>query len=67
MWGQMHEERAIKKYAELTGNSVTSCGLFLFPCGSLGSTPDGNHGIIQSSTSGNGIHLFVIRNKFIRK
>ena len=52
LWGQMHEEHAIKKYAELTGNNVTPCGLFLFPCGFLGSTPDG---IVQSRTSGNGI------------
>ena len=41
MWGQMHEEVATEKYKELTGNKVTPAGLFLFPCGYLGCSPDG--------------------------
>ena len=52
LWGQMHEEHAIKEYSKVTGNSVTPCGLFLFPCGFLGSTPDG---IVQSRTFGKGV------------
>lgn len=41
MWGQMHEELATNQYMETTGNIVENAGLFLFPCGYLGSTPDG--------------------------
>ena len=48
----MHEEHAIKEYSKVTGNSVTPCGLFLFPYEFLGSTPDGR---VQSTTSGNGM------------
>ncbi|XP_065062194.1 uncharacterized protein LOC135689022 [Rhopilema esculentum] len=41
MWGQMHEEMAIQSYSQITGNTVTKTGLHLFPCGFLGSSPDG--------------------------
>ena len=41
MWGQMHEDHAIKQYMAETGNNVEKAGLYLFPCGYLGSTPDG--------------------------
>ena len=41
MWGQMHEDHAIQQYIEKTGNDVEKAGLYLFPCGYLGSTPDG--------------------------
>ena len=41
MWGQMHEDHAIQKYKEKAGNDVEKAGLYLFPCGYLGSTPDG--------------------------
>ena len=37
----MHEEHAIEEYSKLSGNRVKPAGLFLFPCGFLGSTPDG--------------------------
>ena len=41
MWGQMHEAQAIQEYMEKTGNMVKPAGLHLFPCGFLGSSPDG--------------------------
>eukprot|EP00795_Rhopilema_esculentum_P014936 gene14936-6079_t len=41
MWGQMHQETALKRYINETGNVVEQCGLLLFPCGFLGSSPDG--------------------------
>ena len=41
MWGQVHEEMAIQSYSQITGNTVTKTGLHLFPCGFLGSSPDG--------------------------
>lgn len=41
MWGQMHEDAAMKAYQDFTGNTVEKAGLFLFPCGYLGCTPDG--------------------------
>ncbi len=47
----MHKEHAIKEYTKLTGNAVKPAGLFLFPCGFLGSTPDG---IFDSNSSSNG-------------
>ena len=41
MWGQVHEEVAIEKYIEVTGNKVEPAGLILFPCAYLGCSPDG--------------------------
>lgn len=41
IWGQMHEEEALKKYKGSTGNTVLPSGLQLFPCGYLGCSPDG--------------------------
>ena len=41
MWGQMHEKVALETYITQTGNNVQECGLFLFSCGFLGSSPDG--------------------------
>ena len=41
MWGQMHEDTAIKAYENKTGNRVQDIGLCLFECGFLGSSPDG--------------------------
>ena len=49
MWGQMHEQIAIERYQQTTGNKVQPAGLYLFPCGLLGSTPDG---IIEDSCDG---------------
>ena len=40
MWGQMHEAQAIQDYMLKTGNKVKQAGLYLFPCGFLGSSPD---------------------------
>ena len=37
----MHEDHAIQQYKEKAGNDVEKAGLCLFPCGYLGSTPDG--------------------------
>ena len=37
----MHEDHAIQQYIEKTGNDVQKAGLYLFPCGNLGSTLDG--------------------------
>ena len=41
IWGQMHEKIALETYEKETGNKVQECGLSLFPCGFLGSSPDG--------------------------
>ena len=41
IWGQMHEQVALEHYKELTGNHVEDTGIHLFPCGFLGSSPDG--------------------------
>ena len=41
MWGQMHEETAIKAYVAKTKFRVDQIGLCLFECGFLGSSPDG--------------------------
>ena len=41
MWGQMHEEQAIKEFMQKTGNKVKPLGLNLLPCGFLCSSPDG--------------------------
>ena len=41
MWGQMHEQIAIERHEQTTGNKIQPAGLYLFPCGLLGSTPDG--------------------------
>ena len=49
MWGQMHEQIAIERYQQTTGNKVQPAGLYLFPCGFLGSTPGG---IIEDSCDG---------------
>ena len=38
--GQMHEKIAFDIYSNETGNKVLECGVFLFPCGFLGSSPD---------------------------
>ena len=45
IWGNMHEEIALKAYIEKTGNQVVQSGLQLFPC-----SPDGI--IIPKETSG---------------
>ena len=56
MWGKMHEAQAIKDYMQKTGNKVKPAGLFIFPCGLLGSSPDGiiehaaaqnDHGVLE--------------------
>ena len=56
MWGQMHEAQAIQDYMQKTGNKVKQAGLYLFPCGFLGSSPDGiielaaaqnDHGVLE--------------------
>ena len=55
MWGQMQESLVINQYMKATGNTVQNAGLYLFPCGYLGSTPDG---IITSPSlelPGNGV------------
>eukprot|EP00795_Rhopilema_esculentum_P010083 gene10083-18733_t len=49
MWGQMHEDVAIKAYIEVTGNTVKPARLYLFLCGFLGCSPDG---IIEEMSSG---------------
>ena len=41
MWGQMHEDLAIRAYMSQTNNRVEKVGLCLFECGYLGSSPDG--------------------------
>ena len=41
MWGQMHEETALKLYMQKNEYSVEDCGIFLFPCGFLESSQDG--------------------------
>ena len=51
IWGQMHEETALKQYKMLTGNQVLHSGLQLFPCGYLGCSPDGI--IIANASAGN--------------
>ena len=53
MWAQMHENHAVKKYVQKTGNTVECAGLYLFPCGYLGSTPDGI--ITSPSATGKGV------------
>ncbi|XP_065063851.1 uncharacterized protein LOC135690270 [Rhopilema esculentum] len=50
IWGNMHEEIALKAYIEKTGNQVVQSGLQLFSCGYLGCSPDGI--IIPKETSG---------------
>ena len=52
MWGQMHEDVAIKAYEKHTGNVVKQAGLYLFVCGFLGSSPDG---IIETKAGGKGV------------
>lgn len=41
LWGQVHESSAMQKYSEVTEKAVKKIGLVLFPCGFLGSSPDG--------------------------
>ena len=41
IWGQMHEDTALKMYIGKTGFLVEPTGLNLFPCGFMGATPDG--------------------------
>ena len=41
MWGQMQENAALEQYKAVSGNTVAPIELHLFPCGILGSTPDG--------------------------
>ena len=41
IWGQMHEDTALKEYVVKTGFQVVPTGLHLYPCGFLGCTPDG--------------------------
>lgn len=40
-WGRIHERSAVQKYIDSSGNRVTECGLFLFPNGIMGGSPDG--------------------------
>jgi hypothetical protein len=40
-WGKDHEDYAVKKYSQLTGNEVVQTGLWVFPNGKLGASPDG--------------------------
>lgn len=51
-WGKVHENNALQKYCALTGNSVTKIGLVLFPCGFLGSSPDGIISVTPNTSSG---------------
>ena len=49
----MHEEVATAKYTELSGNKIEPAGLFLFPCGYFGFSPDGI--IYEEATNTKGI------------
>ena len=49
LWGQMHEDVAVSQYQDITGNKVKPAGLYLFPCGFLGCSPDG---IIEKLSEG---------------
>ena len=40
-WGVLHEKHAIKEYQQSTGNQVTESGIWLFPDGYFGASPDG--------------------------
>ena len=40
-WGVDHEQKAIKTYEELTGYRVEETGIWLFPDGHMGASPDG--------------------------
>ena len=55
MWGQMHEDVAIKQYSFITGNVVEPAGLHLFPCGFLGSSPDGIISEASATVKGCGV------------
>ena len=50
--GKMHGDEALKQYKEKTGNTVLPSGLYLFPCGYLGCSPDG---IITNTLYGDSI------------
>jgi hypothetical protein len=40
-WGKNNEQNAIAAYCNKTGHFVKPTGLWLFPCGQLGASPDG--------------------------
>jgi hypothetical protein len=52
MWGQMHEDVAIRAYMSQTNNRVEKVGLCLFECGYLGSSPDG---LVYSASNETGV------------
>ena len=48
-WGKENEQRAIAAYCQLTGRTVKPTGIWLFPSGQLGASPDGL--VFESATA----------------